>query len=86
MLGKPARHLLEAAKNLDVAPSSCVVVEDTVSKIQSAHAAGIGYVVGMASVATREELELLATPGSSRPSKTLATFPREFLFDERRSH
>jgi beta-phosphoglucomutase-like phosphatase (HAD superfamily) len=82
MPGKPAPDIyLRAARNLDVPPSSCVVVEDAVSGIQSAHAAGIGYVIGMASVATREEL--LATPGVSAAIESLATFPRELLFDER---
>jgi beta-phosphoglucomutase-like phosphatase (HAD superfamily) len=85
MPGKPAPDIyLKAAQNLDVPPSSCVVVEDAVSGIQSAHAAGIGYVIGLASVAAREEL--LATPGVSTAIESLATFPRELLFDERGSH
>jgi beta-phosphoglucomutase-like phosphatase (HAD superfamily) len=82
MPGKPAPDIyLKAARNLDLPPSSCVVVEDAVSGIQSAHAAGIGYVIGMASVATREEL--MATPGVSAAIESLATFPRELLFAER---
>jgi beta-phosphoglucomutase-like phosphatase (HAD superfamily) len=79
--GKPAPDIyLKAAKNLGVPPSSCVVVEDAVSGIQAAHAAGIGHVIGMASVASQEAL--LAIPGVSTAIESLAAFPRELVFDE----
>ena len=55
--GKPAPDFyLQAAANLQVGPSRCVVVEDALTGIRAARAAGIGYVIGLTSNQPREEL------------------------------
>lgn len=49
--GKPAPDIYEiAAKNLGLAPDECIVVEDAISGIESARAAGIGKIVAIASM------------------------------------
>lgn len=49
--GKPAPDIYEiAAKNLGLEPSDCIVIEDAVSGIESARAAGIGKIVAIASM------------------------------------
>lgn len=53
--GKPAPDIYEiAAKNLGLATSECVVVEDALSGIEAARAAGIGKIIAIAS---REPVE-----------------------------
>ena len=48
--GKPAPDIyLIAAKNLNLAPSKCMVFEDAVSGINAAKSAGIGKIVAVAS-------------------------------------
>lgn len=48
--GKPAPDIYEiAAKNLGLAPEECIVVEDAVSGIDSATAAGIGKIIAICS-------------------------------------
>lgn len=48
--GKPAPDIYEiAAKNLDLTPQECIVVEDAVSGIDSAKAAGIGKIIAICS-------------------------------------
>ncbi len=47
--GKPAPDFyLQAAKAIDVAPLHCIVFEDAVSGIRSAHDAGIGKIIAIA--------------------------------------
>lgn len=49
--GKPAPDIYQiAAKNLDLNPKDCIVVEDALSGIQSAESAGIGKIIAIASV------------------------------------
>ena len=49
--GKPAPDIyLIAAQNLNLNPKDCVVVEDAISGIHSAHNAGIGKIVAIASM------------------------------------
>lgn len=49
--GKPEPDIYQiAAKNLGLPPAECVVVEDAISGIQSAKAAGIGKIVAIASL------------------------------------
>ena len=53
--GKPAPDIyIIAAKNIGLAPSECVVVEDALSGIESAKNAGIGKIIAIAS---REPVE-----------------------------
>lgn len=49
--GKPAPDIYKiAAKNLNLNPEECIVVEDAISGIESAHAAKIGMIIAIASV------------------------------------
>ena len=49
--GKPAPDIYQiAAEKLGLAPLDCVVVEDAVSGIEAAKAAGIGKIVAIASM------------------------------------
>ena len=58
--GKPAPDLyLSAAENLKLSPEFCVVVEDSQSGIQAAHAAGIGWVVALGPVPSHPNLAQL---------------------------
>jgi HAD superfamily hydrolase (TIGR01509 family) len=53
--GKPAPDIyLKAAGNLNLAPADCIVVEDAKSGVQSAQAAGIGFVIGMVPESAKE--------------------------------
>lgn len=55
--GKPAPDFyLQAAANLGLDPRRCVVVEDSVSGLQAAHAAGIGHVVALGPVEHHDAL------------------------------
>jgi HAD superfamily hydrolase (TIGR01509 family) len=55
--GKPAPDMcLQAARNLGLAPAQCVVVEDSRSGIQAAHAAGIGHIVALGPADKHDEL------------------------------
>jgi len=48
--GKPAPDIYEiAAQNLNLSPADCIVVEDAVSGIDSANAAGIGKIIAICS-------------------------------------
>ena len=56
--GKPAPDVfLSAAKRLDVEPSECVVVEDSVFGIEAAKAAGMKSIAVATGTHTRRELE-----------------------------
>ncbi len=53
--GKPAPDIyLAAAKNLNLAPSDCIVVEDALSGIEAAYRAGIGRIIAIESMETKE--------------------------------
>lgn len=59
--GKPAPDIyLQAARNLGLRPVECVVVEDSRSGIEAAHAAGIGHIVALAPVEGHRELARLS--------------------------
>jgi beta-phosphoglucomutase-like phosphatase (HAD superfamily) len=76
--GKPAPDMyLAAARNIGLSPHQCVVVEDAISGIQSAHAAGIGYIIGLATPATHARL--LAQEGIATVIRSLREFPHETL-------
>jgi len=78
--GKPAPDVyLAAACNIGVAPSECVVVEDALSGLAAAYAAGIGYIVAIGAPAALQKL--LACNGVDTAIKSLRDFPRERLLD-----
>lgn len=77
--GKPAPDLyLQAAKNLGLEPGCCVIVEDSRSGIQAAHAAGIGYVIALGPAHTHSRLAQLE--GVDAVVESLEQVPRERLF------
>ena len=77
--GKPAPDIyLQASHLLGLQTADCVVVEDSISGIQAARAAGIGYIIA-----------LMSGEGCDRPSRlngidlvveNLAQIPWEDLF------
>jgi HAD superfamily hydrolase (TIGR01509 family) len=74
--GKPAPDsYLAAAENIGVAPSECVVVEDAVSGLAAAYAAGIGYIVAIGARAAFQKL--LACNRVAVAIRSLRDFPRE---------
>src|SRR5947207_5294617 len=78
--GKPAPDVyLAAARNIGVAPSECVVVEDALSGLAAAYAAGIGYIVAIGAPAALQKL--LTCNGVDTAIKSLRDFPRERLLD-----
>jgi HAD superfamily hydrolase (TIGR01509 family) len=79
--GKPAPDMyLAAAYNIGLAPRECMVVEDAVSGLTAAHAAGIGYIIGLAAPASQPRL--LACEGVDAVIPNLSEFPRELLSSE----
>ncbi len=56
--GKPAPDIYQiAAKNIGLAPKDCIVVEDALSGIESARAAGIGKIIAICSEESPELYE-----------------------------
>ncbi len=77
--GKPAPDLyLRAAGTLGLAPAGCVVVEDSVSGLEAARAAGTGLVVALGPPG--KHAALAALPGVSLVIKSLADLPARELF------
>lgn len=77
--GKPAPDIyLQAACNLGLAPAECVVVEDSQSGIEAAHAAGIGHIVALGPV--DEYDELARQVGVAHAIENLGQLPFEKLF------
>ena len=75
--GKPAPDMyLAAASNIGVDPARCVVVEDAISGVMAALAAGIGYIVGLGA---GSHASLLTSKGEGAVIETLREFPRELL-------
>lgn len=80
---KPAPDIyLQAAARIGVAPQRCVVVEDALSGIQAAYAAGIGCIIGLGPKPIHDRL--LANPGVCAAIENLEQFPRQ-LIDTTRS-
>ncbi|QFY43330.1 HAD family phosphatase [Candidatus Methylospira mobilis] len=76
--GKPAPDMYaKAAANLYLPPDACIVVEDSFSGFKSAHAAGIGHIVGLGPRETHDKL--LACEGVSTVIESFEEFPRELL-------
>lgn len=77
--GKPAPDLyLRAAGALGLAPAGCVVVEDSVSGLEAARAAGAGLVVALGPPG--KHAALAALPGVSLVIESLADLPARELF------
>lgn len=73
--GKPAPDFyLQAAVNLDLPPSDCVVVEDSISGIQAAREAGIGHIIALGSKSKHESLVTIKSVDTVVES--LAQIPR----------
>jgi HAD superfamily hydrolase (TIGR01509 family) len=76
--GKPAPDIyLRAAAALGLAPAQCIVVEDALSGIQAARAAGIGWVIGLTS---SQASETLISGGARETVENLGQIERELLF------
>ena len=78
--GKPAPDVyLAAAENIHTEPGQCIVVEDAVSGLTSAYAAGIGCIIGLGGPTVRARL--LACKGVEHVIESLRDFPRELLLN-----
>lgn len=81
--GKPAPDMyLAAAGEIELDPGRCIVVEDAVSGVMAAQAAGIGYIVGIG--AATGHASLLTSRGAAVVIETLREFPRERLLGRTR--
>lgn len=79
--GKPAPDIYrQAASTLSLEPACCVVVEDSRSGIQAAHAAGIGLIYALGPASTHPQLAQLE--GVGRVIERLDQIPREQLFPD----
>ncbi len=81
--GKPAPDMyLAAASKIGLEAHRCVVVEDAVSGVASALAAGAGCIVGIG--ATADHASLLTSQGAALVIETLGDFPRARLLEDPR--
>jgi beta-phosphoglucomutase-like phosphatase (HAD superfamily) len=77
--GKPAPDIyLQAAHKLGLVPTCCIVVEDSRSGIQAAHAAGVGHIVALGPEHTHAQLAGLE--GVDAVVENLGQLPRQQLF------
>lgn len=77
--GKPLPDIyLKAASNLGLPPQECIVVEDAISGIQSAHAANIGHIIALGHQAMHQQLKACA--GVSDVVESLEQLSKESLF------
>jgi beta-phosphoglucomutase-like phosphatase (HAD superfamily) len=77
--GKPAPDIYQnAASKIGIDPHWCIVVEDAVSGLAAAQAAGIGYIVALGPPGALNDLRQL--PGVSLTINSLRDFPRDRLF------
>lgn len=77
--GKPAPDVyLEAARRLGLPPARCVVVEDAISGLQAAAAAGIGRIIALGPTQTHPQLA--AQPGVHAVIEELSQVRRASLF------
>jgi len=68
---------LRAANKLDLPPGDCIVVEDAVSGITAARAAGIGDIIGLCPEQVRQKYEQL--PGVKATMTSFAQFDRKLF-------
>lgn len=77
--GKPAPDIyVQAASNLGLEPARCVVVEDSVSGIEAARAAGIGYLIALGPAHAHKHLA--QREGVNRVVESLRQISKEKLF------
>lgn len=77
--GKPLPDIyLKAASNLGLPSQECIVVEDAISGIQSAHAANIGHIIALGHQAMYQQLKACA--GVSAVVESLEQLSKESLF------
>jgi beta-phosphoglucomutase-like phosphatase (HAD superfamily) len=77
--GKPAPDIyLQAAEKLGLKPMDCVVVEDSLSGIQSAQSAGVGHIVALGSI--DENLKLSQLDGVDQVIEELGNLDWKKLF------
>lgn len=82
--GKPAPDIYEiAAKNLNLKPQDCIVVEDAISGIDAAKAAGIGEIIAICSEEPREFYESI--PAVNKIITSFRDFDRELFNYKARS-
>ena len=76
--GKPAPDIyIKAAKKLSLSPFECVVIEDAISGIEAARAAGIGKIIAIASM---ESIDLYKNiPAVSQIIKNFSEIDRNIL-------
>ena len=73
--GKPAPDMyLRAAQKLDIEPRLLMAVEDSISGLEAAAAAGYGKVIGLGP--REKHQKLLAVPGVGAAIESLESFPR----------
>ena len=78
MPGKPAPDIyLKAAAKLHLDPQRCIVVEDSISGLQAAISAHIGYVIALGP--KNNHAALRGIKGVDTVIESLAAFPRELL-------
>jgi HAD superfamily hydrolase (TIGR01509 family) len=78
--GKPAPDVyLAAAENIHTEPGECIVVEDSVSGLESAYVAGIGCIIGLGGPVVCARL--VACKGMELVIESLRDFPRELLLN-----
>ncbi len=76
--GKPAPDIyLQAASNLGLEPTHCIVIEDSRSGLQAAYAAGIGHIIALGPGHSHHQL---GHKGVSRVIESLQQVPKEQLF------
>lgn len=84
MPGKPAPDIyIKAAQKLGLKPEECIVVEDAVSGIEAARAAGIGKIIAIASMESEELYESI--PAVSQIIKNFDEIDRNILMTKETS-
>jgi HAD superfamily hydrolase (TIGR01509 family) len=79
--GKPAPDVyLAAARNIGVAPADCLVIEDAITGIASAYAAGVGYIVAVEDSSASDTLRYREGVDETTPS--LGEFPLERVIEQ----
>ncbi len=77
--GKPAPDIYKiAAKNINIKPKDCIVIEDAISGINAAYNAGIGMIIAIASIESIKLYESI--PYVNKIIKNYNEINKEFLY------